>query len=236
MLSWNHGERQYKRALRRARRAGVPTNPAAFARRVVGARNLPALGFRAFKDPSPEAGLPGTGDAMDSGCKTVDPQDGATIKPYVLPCVVQLAGAGALAIDTVLDDFLLAANSDDITANNTMPFDITVERAQMIISLNELIASPVATPAWLNALYIKFVINNTGEEARWPLAKFNPIITNQGLVTSGAGAAIFQTKYDPVPFPLELKEGKRYDMDLYTSRAFTPAAAVQITLLLEGKR
>lgn len=231
-MSW--ASREYRRALKRAKKMGVPTNPRAFARRVVGARNLPAFGFRgALKDP--EKGLPGTGDAIDSGCVEVDPNDGAQVRPYVLACTVQLAGAGALAIDTVLEDFLLAANSADVTTNNQMPFDIQVERAQLIISLNELIASPVASPAWINSLSIRYLVNGN-EEARWPLLKFNPIISNQGLVTSGAGAAIFQATYNPVAFPLELKEGKRYDMDLYTDRAFTPAAAVQLTLLLEGKR
>lgn len=207
--------------------------------RVAGGRNLKALGFRG---PSPKTvtaaekntGFPGTANGGESGCVQIDPADGSVRKPYALIGRFQLA-ASAQAVATALGDFLLAAAVDDITTDNVIPFGVTIERAQMFIGLNELIASPVLNPAIALSSYVKFSINGI-EEARWPVAKFNPVISNNGLVTSGGGATMFSAEFKPVPFRVYFDPDKTYKLELFITKAITPAAVSDWTLVMDGFR
>lgn len=217
---------------------GGALNARTIARRIGGKRNLRGLGFRGPKKvvtPSEKnTGLPGTATAGESACLRVDPADGAVQKPYTLIGRIQLA-ASAQAINTDLGDFLDAASSDDVATDNVIPFGVTIERAVLFVGLNELIASPIANPAMLAGFYIRFLVNGI-EEARWPIAKFNPVVSNNGLVTSGGGASVTQVPYQPVPFSIFFDPDKTYSLALYNTRAVTPAAVVDLTLVLEGYR
>jgi len=124
---------------------------------------------------------------------------------------------------------------DDVATDNVIPFGVQIERAQLFVGLNELIASPIANPAMLAGFYLRFLVNGI-EEARWPIAKFNPVFSNNGLVTSGAGATVVPVKYDPVPFSIFFDPDKTYSIALYNTRAVTPAAVVDLTLVMEGHR
>lgn len=87
----------------------------------------------------------------------------------------------------------------------------------------------------LAGFYLRFLVNGI-EEARWPLAKFNPVISNNGLVTSGAGAVVAPVAYNPVPFRIFFDPDKTYALQLYNTRAVTPAAVVDLTLVMDGFR
>lgn len=203
------------------------------ARRVVGRRNLKALGLDYGRH---EAGFPGAGvDALgEASCARVDAADGSVRRPYSMLCRVQLA-ASAQAINTSLGDFFTVAASSTITTANTIPGGFTSEWVQVFVGLNELIASPVLNPSIANGFFVIFKINGI-EEARWPIAKFNPVISNNGLVTSGAGATLYKAQYEPVPFNIDFDPDKTYGLELYTTKAVTPAAVSDWTFAFEGMR
>lgn len=217
-------------------RMGGRLNARTLVRRVVGGRNLGALGFktRTVTPSEKTSGLPGTEGAGESACMRVDPADGSVRKPYALIGRIQLA-ASAQAVATDLGDFLDAASVDDVSSDNVIPFGVTIQRAQIYVGLNELIASPIANPAMLAGFYIRFLVNGI-EEARWPIAKFNPVYSNNGLVTSGGGATVTPVEYKPVPFRIFFDPDKTYSLALYTTRAVTPAAVVDLTLVMDGHR
>ena len=216
-------------------RAGVPMDARTLIGRTVGGRNAKALGYggRGPKKPDitdPIDGLPE--GRLGDACKAVNPRDGSTSRPYVIIGRIQLA-ASAQAINTDLGDFLDAANVDDITADNVVPFGFKARQAQLFVGLNELIASPVANPAMLAAFSIRFLVNGR-EEARWPILKFNPVFSNNGLVTSGGGAMLGQYEYTPVPFVIDFDPDSTYSLPVYNSKAVTPAAVVDMTLVIDG--
>ena len=206
------------------------------ARQIIGKRNLGVVGL-GFKTPTQQrktAGLPGTGETGESKCQPVDPRDGSTRRPYTLIGRIQLA-ASAQAVATNLGDFLDAASVDDVTTDNVIPFGVYIYAARLFVTSNELIASPIFNLSMAFGMYIRWLVNGI-EEARWPLSKFNPVFSERGLVTSGGGSSAAMIGNDPVPFEVYFDPDKTYEANLYTTRAVTPAAVVDLTWVLEGER
>ena len=236
---------EFKRLYKKAKKAGRKIDRARLGgikkliQRTAGGRNLGVFGFKRGTKTMPKtvrqtAGLPGTGLGGESGCQPVDPNDGSHRRPYVLIGRIQLA-ASAQAVATNLADFLDAANVDDITTDNVIPFGVFVYAARLFVQSNELIASPIFNLAMAAGMYIRWLVNGI-EEARWPLTKFNPLFGERGLVTSGAGSTVAKIDNDSVPFEVYFDPDKTFEANLYTTKAVTPAAVVDMTWILEGER
>jgi len=201
--------------------------------RTVGGRNLGAFGLGKKRVPtadsqSPDAGLPGSSGAQ-AGCIKVD-RDGSARRPYTIIGRGQLAAA-AQAINTNLLDFLAAANVDDIVTDNVVPFGVSITQAKVYVSVTAA-AAQVANKAMLAGCYIKWLVNGI-EEARWPLSKFKPVYTLEG---TAANSAAGEEEYDTVPFLVDFDPDKTYALQLFTTKAFTPAAVVDLTMVLDGMR
>jgi hypothetical protein len=169
---------------------------------------------------------PRTGECMES-------EDGVGREPFVLVSRLQLA-AGAQSATASLGDFFTTTACGQITANNTIPGDVQIEEAKVMIGVNS-VANPTENVAALAGFYL-IEKKNTREVARYSITDLGACVGYNGVVTSGATSMVTDIPSDGVEFEEHYDPTLAYGLELWNTRAFTSASVIDVTLILTGDR
>ena len=181
------------------------------------------------------AGLPKGGSAQ--GCASKTSRKGKSGRHYTWSPRVTVA-AGAKTAGTSIGDFMLAANSLEVTQDNYFPWDFDIDTAQLVVGVNLNAAAAVENAAAiLGSCVLVIQEQGTNETTRVPLLKFNPIYDVISSATAASvGASTTQLKYEPVEFELDLNDGDETHMDIHISKDVTTVNVVEFTMIFEGTR